>query len=42
MRPDFHYEVFSDYTGIQMMNEPKRWAEVVDVFMKPFEKAPAN
>ncbi len=40
MRPDFRYEVFSDYTGIQMMNEPKRWAKRVDGFVKPFEKAP--
>ena len=38
LRPDFKYEVFSDYTGIQMMNEPKRWAELVGAFVAPFER----
>jgi pimeloyl-ACP methyl ester carboxylesterase len=37
LRPDFKYEVFSNYTGIQMMNEPKRWAAVVADFIAPFE-----
>ncbi len=37
-RPDFKYEVFSTYTGIQMMNEPKRWAEMVGAFVAPFER----
>jgi pimeloyl-ACP methyl ester carboxylesterase len=38
LRPDFKYEVFSNYTGIQMMNEPKRWAETVGAFVAPFEE----
>jgi pimeloyl-ACP methyl ester carboxylesterase len=38
MRPDFKYEVFSNYAGIQMMNEPKRWAEVASRFIAPFER----
>jgi pimeloyl-ACP methyl ester carboxylesterase len=38
LRPDFKYEVFSNYTGIQMMNEPKRWAEMVGAFVAPFER----
>jgi pimeloyl-ACP methyl ester carboxylesterase len=38
LRPDFQYEVFSNYTGIQMMNEPKRWAEMVGKFVAPFER----
>lgn len=38
LRPDFQYEVFSNYTGIQMMNEPKRWAEMVGRYVAPFEK----
>jgi len=38
LRPDFKYEVFSNYTGIQMMNEPKRWAEMVGAYVAPFEK----
>jgi pimeloyl-ACP methyl ester carboxylesterase len=38
LRPDFSYEVFSNYTGIQMMNEPKRWAEMVGAYVAPFEK----
>jgi pimeloyl-ACP methyl ester carboxylesterase len=38
LRPDFKYEVFSNYTGIQMMNEPKRWAQMVAAFAAPFEK----
>jgi hypothetical protein len=38
LRPDFKYEVFSNYSGIQMMNEPKRWAAMVGDFAAPFEK----
>jgi pimeloyl-ACP methyl ester carboxylesterase len=38
LRPDFKYEVFSNYTGIQMMNEPKRWAEMVGDYVAPFER----
>jgi pimeloyl-ACP methyl ester carboxylesterase len=38
MRPDFKYEVFSDYSGIQMMNEPKRWAAMVGEYISPFER----
>jgi pimeloyl-ACP methyl ester carboxylesterase len=38
LRPDFKFEVFSNYAGIQMMNEPKHWAEVVAKFSAPFEK----
>jgi len=38
LRPDFKYEVFSDYTGIQMMNEPARWAAMVADFVAPFER----
>jgi pimeloyl-ACP methyl ester carboxylesterase len=38
LRPDFKYQVFSNYSGIQMMNEPKRWAEVAGAFVAPFEK----
>jgi pimeloyl-ACP methyl ester carboxylesterase len=38
LRPDFKFEVFSNYTGIQMMNEPKRWAEMVGEYVAPFEK----
>jgi pimeloyl-ACP methyl ester carboxylesterase len=38
LRPDFKYQVFSDYSGIQMMNEPKRWAEVAAAYAAPFEK----
>ncbi len=38
LRPDFQYEVFSNYTGIQMMSEPKRWAEMVGKFVAPFER----
>jgi pimeloyl-ACP methyl ester carboxylesterase len=38
LRPDFKYQVFSDYTGIQMMNEPKRWAEMAAGFVAPFEQ----
>jgi hypothetical protein len=30
--------VFSNYTGIQMMNEPARWAEMVAAFAAPFER----
>ena len=37
-RPDFKYEAFSTYTGIQMMNEPHRWAEMVGAFVAPFER----
>ncbi len=40
IRPDFKYEVFSDYSGIQMMNEPKRWAVMVGDYIAPFERAP--
>ena len=35
LRPDFKFQIFSDYTGIQMMNEPKRWAETVVDFAAP-------
>jgi pimeloyl-ACP methyl ester carboxylesterase len=38
LRPDFKYEVFSNYTGIQMMNEPTRWAEMVGAYVAPFER----
>jgi pimeloyl-ACP methyl ester carboxylesterase len=38
LRPDFKYEVFSNYTGIQMMNEPGRWAKMVGDYVAPFEK----
>jgi pimeloyl-ACP methyl ester carboxylesterase len=38
LRPDFKYEVFSDYTGIQMMNEPARWAKMVGDYIAPFER----
>jgi pimeloyl-ACP methyl ester carboxylesterase len=38
LRPDFKYQVFSEYSGIQMMNEPKRWAEMVGAYVAPFEK----
>jgi pimeloyl-ACP methyl ester carboxylesterase len=38
LRPDFKYEVFSNYTGIQMMNEPARWARMVGDYVAPFEK----
>ena len=38
LRPDFKYVVFSDYAGMQMMNEPKRWAELVADFAAPYEK----
>jgi hypothetical protein len=38
LRPDFKYQVFSNYAGIEMMNEPKRWAEVAADFAAPFEK----
>jgi pimeloyl-ACP methyl ester carboxylesterase len=37
-RPDFKYEVFSDGTGMQMMSEPKRWAEMVGAYVAPFER----
>ncbi len=37
LRPDFKYEVFSNYTGIQMMNEPARWARTVAAFAAPYE-----
>jgi hypothetical protein len=38
LRPDFKYEVFSNYTGIDMMDEPKRWAAMVGDYIAPFEK----
>jgi pimeloyl-ACP methyl ester carboxylesterase len=38
LRPDFKYEVFSNFTGIQMMNEPGRWAKMVGDYVAPFEK----
>ena len=38
LRPDFEYRVFSDYTGIQMMNEPARWAAMAAGFAARFEK----
>jgi pimeloyl-ACP methyl ester carboxylesterase len=38
LRPDFQFEVFSNFAGIQLMNEPKRWAETVGRFVAPFEK----
>jgi len=38
LRPDFKYEVFSNFSGIQLMNEPKRWAETVGRFIAPLEK----
>jgi pimeloyl-ACP methyl ester carboxylesterase len=38
LRPDFKYEVFSNFTGIQMMNEPARWAKTVAAFAGPFER----
>jgi pimeloyl-ACP methyl ester carboxylesterase len=38
LRPDFAYQVFSNFTGIQMMNEPRRWAEMVGAFVAKFEK----
>jgi len=38
LRPDFKYEVFSNYTGIQMMNEPTRWAGMVWKYVAPFER----
>jgi hypothetical protein len=38
VRPDFQYEVFSNYTGIQMMNEPKRWAKMVGDYVAKFER----
>jgi pimeloyl-ACP methyl ester carboxylesterase len=38
LRPDFKYEVFSNYSGIQMMNEPARWAKMAGEFVAPFEK----
>ncbi len=37
-RPDFKYEVFSDGTGMQMMSEPKRWAQMVGEYVAPFER----
>ncbi|HVY34411.1 MAG TPA: alpha/beta fold hydrolase [Caulobacteraceae bacterium] len=36
-RPDFKYEVFSDGTGMQMMSEPKRWAQMVADYAAAFE-----
>jgi pimeloyl-ACP methyl ester carboxylesterase len=38
LRPDFKYEVFSNYTGIDMMDEPKRWAAMVGDYIAPFER----
>jgi pimeloyl-ACP methyl ester carboxylesterase len=38
LRPDFQFQVFSPYAGLQMMNEPKRWAEVAGKFVAPYEK----
>ncbi len=38
LRPDFKYQVFSNYSGIQMMNEPGRWAATAGEFVAPFEK----
>ena len=38
LRPDFQYQVFSNYSGLQMMNEPARWARVVAGFVEPFER----
>jgi hypothetical protein len=38
LRPDFGYRVFSNFTGIQMMNEPKRWAAMAAMFAAPFEQ----
>ena len=38
LRPDFKYQVFSNYTGMQLMNEPERWAAMVAAFAAPFEK----
>jgi pimeloyl-ACP methyl ester carboxylesterase len=38
LRPDFRYEVFSEFSGIQMMNEPKRWAAMVGDYIAPFER----
>jgi len=38
LRSDFRYEVFSNYTGIQMINEPARWARMVGDYIAPFEK----
>jgi len=29
LRPDFRYEVFSQFGGMAMMDEPERWARVV-------------
>jgi pimeloyl-ACP methyl ester carboxylesterase len=33
LRPDFTYEVFSPFGGMQMMNEPGRWAQVVAAYI---------
>jgi hypothetical protein len=38
LRPDFQFQVFSHYAGLQMMNEPQRWADVAGAFVAPFEK----
>jgi pimeloyl-ACP methyl ester carboxylesterase len=37
-RPDFTYETFSDGTGMQMMSEPARWAQMVGAYVAPFER----
>jgi pimeloyl-ACP methyl ester carboxylesterase len=37
LRPDFKYEVFSNYTGMQMMDEPKRRAAMVGDYIAPLE-----
>ncbi len=33
LRPDFAYEVFSQHSGMAMMNEPRRWAKIVADFI---------
>jgi pimeloyl-ACP methyl ester carboxylesterase len=33
LRPNFTYEVFSPYAGMEMMNEPDRWAQVVATYI---------
>jgi pimeloyl-ACP methyl ester carboxylesterase len=38
LRPDFTYQIFSNYAGMEMMNEPKRWAEIASGYAAPFEK----
>jgi pimeloyl-ACP methyl ester carboxylesterase len=38
LRPDFTTEIFSPNAGMSLMDEPERWAKVVDAYLTEHTK----